>query len=146
MSVSAVVADVKLESVTSSLRIQRPARGVVVLVITGTDTGEFGDAPFIELATDVALGPFELFVDARESRGVAHDVSGRWARFLAARRASLRRVNMLTGSRFVQLTANFVRDFAELGELMRIYSDRHAFEAALAASIAAASAEPRSLA
>lgn len=141
-----VTPEVSLESVTSSLRIQRPARGVVVLVITGTDTGEFGDAPFVELTADVAAGEFELFVDARESRAVALDVSGRWARFLAARRASLRRVNMLTGSRFVQLTANFVRDFAELGELMRIYSDPRAFEAALAAAIEAASPDPRSLA
>ena len=117
-----------------------------MLVITGTDTGEHGDAPFVELASDVDAGEFELFVDARESRGVTLDVSGRWARFLATRRASLRRVNMLTGSRFVQLTANFVRDFAELGELMRIYSDPTAFDAALAAAIEASLPDPRSLA
>jgi hypothetical protein len=35
---------------------------------------------------------------------------------------------MLTGSRFVQLTANFVRNFAQFGELMRIYTEAAAFD------------------
>jgi hypothetical protein len=134
------VPDVRLESTNSSLSIQRPAPGIAVLVITGTDIGEHGDAPFLELAEAMGAGKLELFVDARESRAVALDVSGRWARWLGSRRASLERVNMLTGSRFVQLTAKFVRDFAELGELMRIYSDPSAFDAALAAAIRAARA------
>lgn len=122
------------QSPSSSLSIERPAPGVVVLVISGTDIGEHGDGPFAELASDADAGPFELFVDARASRGVALDVSGRWARWLAARRATLERVNMLTGSRFVELTANFVRDFAELGESMRIYTDAAAFDADLASA------------
>ena len=120
------------QSTSSSLEIRRPAAGIVVLLVTGTDIGEHGDAPFAELAEDVNAGPFELFVDARESRAVALEVSGSWAKWLAASRAALVRVNMLTGSRFVELTANFVRNFAELGERMRIYTDAAAFEADLA--------------
>jgi hypothetical protein len=38
---------------------------------------------------------------------------------------------MLTGSPFVQLTAKFVQRFADLGEVMRIYTDPKAFDAAL---------------
>ena len=128
-----------LQSTTSVLTIQRPARGVVVVTISGTDVGEHGDAPFAELVKDVDSGPFELFVDARQSRAVALDVSGSWARWLRSQRASLRRVNMLTGSRFVALTASFVRDFAELGDLMRIYSDPAAFDEALTAASTSAS-------
>jgi hypothetical protein len=131
---SRIADDWRQQSASSSLEIRRPARGVVVLVVTGTDIGEHGERPFDELARDVAAGPFELFVDARESRAVALDVSGSWARWLSARRDALVRVNMLTGSRFVELTANFVRDFAELGERMRIYTDAVAFESALAAA------------
>jgi len=136
MSMSGTADDWRQQSTLSSLEIQRPARGVVVLVVTGTDIGEHGEGPFAELARDVAEGPFELFVDARESRGVALDVSGSWARWLAARRDALVRVNMLTGSRFVELTANFVRDFTELGERMRVYTDAAAFESALASATA----------
>jgi hypothetical protein len=40
---------------------------------------------------------------------------------------------MLTASRLVQLTAQTVRNFAGLGESMRIYTDPDAFEDELAA-------------
>jgi hypothetical protein len=115
----------------SSVRIHRPGKRVVVIVLAGNDVGEHGTAPFLELSRDAADGPFELFIDARDSRGVTLDVSGSWARWLSEHRDSLRRVNMLTGSRFIELTANFVRDFADLGELMRIYADAEAFDSAL---------------
>lgn len=127
-------ADLRWQSPSSTLEIKRPARGIAVLVVTGTDIGEHGDGPFRELAKDVEAGAFELFVDARESQAVALDVSGDWARWLARHRERLVRINMLTGSRFVALTANFVRNFAELGERMRIYTDAVAFDAALGAA------------
>ena len=38
---------------------------------------------------------------------------------------------MLTRSRFVQLTADFVQRFAELGPRMRIFTDPVAFDTAL---------------
>jgi hypothetical protein len=47
---------------------------------------------------------------------------------------------MLTGSPFVHITAKLVRNFAELGDLMRIYTDADAFERALAAELGRASA------
>jgi hypothetical protein len=135
MSTSATAGDpggVLLEGRNSSIRIYRPGKRVAVIVLTGNDVGEHGSAPFLELSRDVEEGPFELFIDARDSRGVTLDVSGSWARWLSENKSSLRRVNMLTGSRFVELTANFVRDFADLGDLMRIYADAEAFDAALA--------------
>jgi hypothetical protein len=117
------------------LRLRRPVPGVVVLIISGTDVGEHGTAPFAELATDLVGEPFDLFVDARASRGVTIDVSSEWSRWLAKHKRSLLSIHMLTGSRFVQLTANFVRNFSELGELMRIYTEPAAFEAEHEAAI-----------
>jgi len=128
------ISELTWEAEHSTLRIRRPTAGIVVVTVTGTDVGEHGVAPFAELMKDVEAGPFELFVDARGSQGVTIDVSGEWARWLAAHRASLRAVNMLTGSRFVQLTAAVVRDYAVLGDLMRIYTDASAFDEALAAA------------
>jgi hypothetical protein len=43
---------------------------------------------------------------------------------------------MLTGSRFVQLSAELVRRFAELGDLMRLYTDPAAFDEALGGAVA----------
>jgi phage regulator Rha-like protein len=40
---------------------------------------------------------------------------------------------MLTGSRLVSITADFVRRFAALDETMQLTSDARAFEAAVAA-------------
>lgn len=47
---------------------------------------------------------------------------------------------MLTGSRFVQVSAGFVRKFADLGDIMRLYTEPIAFEAVLAHCIANARA------
>lgn len=106
-----------------------------MIVVTGSDVGEHGDAPFVALGNDVARGPLELFVDARESRGVTIDVSAQWAVWLVGQRAALRAVTMLTGSRFVQVTARFVENFADLGEIMRVYTEAAPFEQALDAAI-----------
>ncbi len=109
-----------------------------MLVISGTDIGEHGEAPFVELENDLSAGPFHLFVDARNSRGVTIDVSGEWSRWLAKHKGTFLGIHMLTASRFVQLTANFVKNFAALGELMRIYTDAAAFDAELEATLARA--------
>jgi phage regulator Rha-like protein len=45
---------------------------------------------------------------------------------------------MLTGSRLVQFTANFVQSFAALGDLMRIHSHAATFDAELEARLRSA--------
>ena len=114
----------------------RDYSGVVVMSISGTDIGEFGDAPMLELAKCVdGAGPVELFIDARDVRGASIEVSGEWAEWLRAHKAHLRGINMLTGSRFVEVTADFVRRFAGLQGTMRIYTETAAFDAALEGSL-----------
>jgi phage regulator Rha-like protein len=63
-------------------------------------------------------------------------VSGEWAIWLRAQKANLQSISMLTGSRYVEITADFVRRFAELESIMRVYTDPVAFDAALAEAIA----------
>jgi hypothetical protein len=130
-------AQVLWEGVHCNLAIDRPGARVVVIRLAGWDAGEFGDVPMTELAKDLAKpGLIELYVDARAVKGASIEVSGEWAQWLAKNRSRFAHISMLTGSRFIQLTANFVRRFADLGELMRIYTDPVAFDAALAQSIA----------
>jgi hypothetical protein len=124
--------EIRFASLHCSIAIRRPAPGVVVVLFEGRDTGELGDAPFRELEKDLAAGaPIELFIDARGGKAASLDVSGAWAHWLAKNRDRLRHVSMLTGSRFIQLSADFVRKFADLGEVMRIYTDPASFEGAL---------------
>lgn len=129
--------DVRYQGVHCAMTIRRPAPGVVVLEIEGNDIGELGAAPFVELARDMEASPsIELFVDARATRLASMEVSSDWAHWLAKNRMKLRHVSMLTGSRFIQITASFVRRFADLGELMRLYTEPAVFDGALTNAIA----------
>jgi len=129
---------VSYDGVHCRLTIERPRGGILIVRISGRDVGEFGAAPMRELARVIAAdGMIELFIDARDVQGASLDVSNDWAQWLAKHRARLRRIHMLTGSRFIRITADFVRRFAGLNEIMRIYTDPSAFDesAAHAASI-----------
>lgn len=120
--------------------IERPAPGVAVVSLAGMDTGELGDAVMRELSNDLAqFGSIELFIDAREVRGVSVEVSGKWALWLRRRHSQFHRINMLTGSRYVEITAEFVRRFSDLGSLMRIFKDRADFDQSLLCGISRAS-------
>jgi hypothetical protein len=123
------------EGIHCRLAIERPAAAVVVVRLTGWDVGEFGDAPMKEIEKQFDAGTsLQLFIDARAVRGATIDVSSEWAQWLRRNRARFAYVSMLTGAPFVQLTAKFVQRFADLGEVMRIYTDPRAFDAALAAT------------
>ncbi|MET0595652.1 MAG: hypothetical protein ABW133_23345 [Polyangiaceae bacterium] len=128
-----------LEGVHSSMAIRRPAPGVIVLAINGADIGELGERPFRELGKDVeSPGLLQLFVDARAASGPSIEVSGRWASWLGTHQTRFEQITMLPGSRFVQITAGFVRDFSGLGDRMRILTDPAAFDEALTRACTAA--------
>jgi hypothetical protein len=141
--IAAVTTDgpARFEGVHCTLRIERPAPGVLVVVFAGTDIGEFGAAPFRELERSMpGDGRIELYIDARDGQTASIDVSAEWARWLQIQRSRFDHVSMLTRSRFIQLSADFVKRFAEMGEVMRLYTDPAAFDQALAAATATATA------
>jgi len=124
------------QAVHSSLAIRRPAPGVAVIVLSGSDIGEFGDLPMRELQKDFAcFNKIELFIDARAVRAASIEVSAGWALWMRAHRVCFRRINMLTGSRYIQITAAFVRRFAGLADLMNLFNERESFDESLAASV-----------
>jgi hypothetical protein len=129
------------EGVHCTIKVSHPHPTIVVVAFEGQDTGELGNAAFLEIEKAFAFAPqIELFIDARHGKAASVDVSSDWARWLAAKRAHLLHISMLTGSRFIQMSAGFVRKFADLGDVMRLYSDAAAFEGALTNSIANARA------
>ncbi len=126
----------RFEGIHCAITVGEPAPGVVLVTIEGTDIGELGTAPFAALDPLVALDRrVELFIDAGTARGASIDVSSGWSRWLGSHRDRLRHVSMLTGSRYVQVTAAFVARFADLGERMRLYTDRATFEGALSNAV-----------
>jgi len=128
--------EIRYDGMHCNLIIQEFPPHVVVLRITGCDVGEFGDAPMMELNDRVTPSdPIHLFIDARDVSGASIDVSGEWARWLSSHKPGLRSVTMLTGSRFIEITAEFVRRFASLEGIMRICSDPAVFDFALAETL-----------
>src|SRR3954469_11834369 len=132
---------VEHEGVHCSIAIVRPAHAVAVVVLKGSDVGEFADFPMRELSLDLGrYGAIELFIDARAVRGASIEVSSEWAFWMRAHARSFRQICMLTGSRYVQVTAQFASRFAGLGELMKIFTEPAAFEEMLAIAVNTAKA------
>ena len=122
------------EGLHSTMVIARPAPHVVLMTIAGRDAGEHGDGPQRALDEELRTGPYALFIDARRTLGASVDVSNVWAQWLRTNRDRLHAIHMLTGSKFVQLTADFVRRFAELGDAMHVYTDGASFDEAVRAA------------
>jgi len=124
--------EIRFDGIHCNLAIERLANRVVLVRISGTDIGEFGDAPMRALDDWLnGSSPVHFFIDARDVRGASIEVSGDWANWLSARKPVLESVTMLTGSRFIQITAEFVRRFASLEGSMWICNDALVFEHAL---------------
>jgi len=125
-----------LSGADCSIIIESLPKSTFLLKISGRDLGEHGERPFALLNEAIARGEkIEIFIDTRDTQGASLDVSSQWAGWLRNNREKLRHVNMLTRSKFVQITADFVSRFAEMGDRMRVYTDTVAFETALSLSI-----------
>ena len=122
----------RFDGVHCSIVLEQPADSVLLIRISGTDTGELGDAPMRALNEWLALrGPVSFFMDARAVRGASIDVSSDWASWLNTHRNQLRSVTMLTGSRLIEITAEFVRRFADLNGIMWVCTEPAVFDLAL---------------
>jgi hypothetical protein len=125
----------RLEAAACKFLIERRSPSLVYVRIEGHDVGELGDLPMrcIEAFLPTAARA-ELFVDARATRGATIDVSNDWSAWLGRNRDRFSAIHMLAGSRYVVVTAEFVRRFSELEQLMRVHTSGEEFDAALAAS------------
>jgi hypothetical protein len=123
------------DGVHCRLTIERLAGDVVLVRISGTYTAEFGDGPMRDVAA-LLDNPIYFFVDARDVRGASIEVSGQWAVWLRRHKARLKELSIVTGSRLIEVTVDFVRRFAGLEEIMRTYTDPAAFDAALESALA----------
>jgi hypothetical protein len=120
------------EGVHCSIVLEQPSDSAILLRISGTATGELGDAPMRALDAWLdSSGPVTLFIDARAVRGASIDVSSEWAAWLKERRTQLRSITMLTGSKFIQITAEFVRRFADLNGIMWVCTEPAVFDLAI---------------
>jgi hypothetical protein len=123
----------RLEAGRSRFAYRRPRKRLVSVTIAGHDDGALGTAPLDELTADLNERPGRLllFVDARETLGVATHVREMWSAWFQAQRDRLEAVHVLPGTPLVQLTVGLGRQLSRTGGLIRLHTDAAAFERAL---------------
>jgi hypothetical protein len=104
---------------------------VLWVVATGRDTGAFGDATVAELSAELARFPpdLELFIDATRVQYVSNTARAAWTQWFEARRDELRRVHVLTASRYMHLAVSMSRH--ESRTSIEVHADAAAFAAAM---------------
>lgn len=120
---------IQLSSGKNAFVFQRLRPGALLMTISGDDVGQFGAAAVDEVRMELLRhSPLELFVDAGNAVTVSVEVTNEWTRFFAASRAQLKRVSVLTGSKFFHLSVAISQHLSQTGNLIQIYTDRELFE------------------
>lgn len=121
----------RLRTERASFVFTRLRPGVMWVVSTGWDDGEFGDAGVSELSAELARFPIalELFVDAARVLHVSNVARTAWTQWFEARRDQLRRVHVLTSSKFMHLSVSM--SGLDSRTSIELYESPDAFAAAM---------------
>jgi hypothetical protein len=123
---------VELTSEAGRFVFQRLRPGALLVTIVGQDNGQFGPAALDEIRMEILrCQPLELLVDAEQTVMVAAEVNREWTHFFSNCRAQLKRVVVLTGSRFINLSVSIAQHLSQTGNLITVTSDRAVFDAAV---------------
>jgi len=118
-----------LKTAACSYEILRLRPGVLCMAITGSETGELGRGPLGEVAAEAAHHPpLRLFIDMTRLTSISPEVSDDWTAWFKANRQSIAKVHALVGSPLVQLTVTVSQLLSRTGDLIRVHTDRAAFE------------------
>jgi hypothetical protein len=123
---------VTFEGAHCAVELKQFSKSLIVMRLSGSDTEELRDAPMRTLNDWLGQAEaIEFFIDARKVRGASIDVSSGWATWFTANRDRFKSITMLTGNKFIQITAEFVRRFAGLNGIMWVCTDAKVFDLAL---------------
>ena len=112
--------------------IKRLKPGILLIEVSGKETGSLGRAPLGEVAVEAALHPpVRLFIDLSELSQVASTVSGDWTAWFRANEKSIRRVDALVSSTYLKLTVAASQLFSRTGDMIRIHTDAAKFASAI---------------
>lgn len=129
---STLLKSANFEGAHCAVGLEQLSANLILMRLKGTDTGELRDAPMKTLDEWIsAASNVEFFIDARNVRGASIDVSSDWAAWFTANRDRFKSITMLTGNKFIQITAEFVRRFAGLNGIMWVCTEPHVFDLAL---------------
>jgi hypothetical protein len=123
---------VRLKTERCEILVWRLRPRVLLMRIEGYDGGDFGNAPFDELRSEIQnFKSVDLFVDLSAAFGARTPVREQWTEWFRANQDVLRRVHILVGSRFIEMAVTLAKLFSRTGELIQIYSSPQVFEEAI---------------
>lgn len=122
-----------LHASACSYEIHRAKPGVLYMAIAGNETCQLGRAPLGEVAAEASQFPsLRLFIDMTRLNGIAPEVSDDWTAWFKATQQSIAKVHAFVESPLVQLTVAVSQLVSRTGNLIRVHTDRAAFDTALA--------------
>lgn len=115
-----------------SFTYRRLRPGLMLLTIAGQDRNELGPLAYEPLDAEVARhGALDLSIDLRGADTVGGGVREGWTDWFQSRRASLKRVTILTGSRPIEMAVAVSKLFSRTGDLIQILTSPTLFSQAL---------------
>jgi hypothetical protein len=124
---------IRLRSGAGAFLFVRLRPGVLLVVASGRDEGQFGDAPVDELSAELVRFPLplQLFIDARQVRYATLAAQETWTAWFQRHRHALERVHMLSASRHLYLAASIAGHHSRAKLEVYADADAGAFELAL---------------
>jgi hypothetical protein len=127
--------DIRIVAEGAEFTFRQIAPHALLVTIVGSDEGQFGSTCLDEIRLALMRsGPLTLLFDIEHVVNVSVEVSKQWTAFFAEARGQLRRVDVLTGSKYVHLTVGIAQHLSYTGDLIRIHTDRKQFEDAVVAA------------
>jgi hypothetical protein len=112
--------------------------GVVLMQVSGYDTGQLGSAPMDELSHHLRRSEsLELFVvlGHDDTTHANLSVQEAWTGWFNLHRAALKCVHILAPGKYMHFTTEVMKLFSRTGELVHVHTDSKPFEEALARAV-----------
>ena len=120
---------VQFSSPTCTFVFEWLTPAAILIVINGTDTGQFGPLILDEIRAEISRkGSIELFVDARGAVSASLHVSQEWRLFFTQHQRSLKHVHILVGSKFIELVVSIAQHLSRTGDLIQVYDSATTFD------------------
>jgi len=135
---------IRLSGTASSFLYQRLRPGILMTVVRGRDTGEFGATPLeiVEAECNRFQRPVYWYLDAAQVQDAAHTVFEQWTNWLRAQEKTLAQLHVLTGTDTAHMTISIARHLSDASRRMFLYLDRSEWTQALLRSSSGLTAAP----
>jgi len=121
--------DLRLSDDACIFLYRRLRPGVLLTLVRGRDTDQFGTTPLDIIDRECRLfqRPVEWFLDASQVKRASITVSDKWTAWLREHPGALAKMHVLTNSKETRLMVEIARHFSDSSDRLTLYADREAW-------------------